>query len=85
MGSIVTNPPPRRCSPAAGIFAFGVACGAALATMLVMPIVVHEVRGEVQAAWDADVHAFVDREQAAYEQGRADAEALAALEKEEAQ
>ena len=53
-------------------FALGAATGAAAAGMLVCPLMVHEVRSELQAAWDADVRDSVQRCQAAYEAGRRD-------------
>jgi len=85
MGYIITNPPPRRCSPIAGLCVLCVSGGAALALLLVTPFIVHERVAEVQAAWDADVQAWAEQCDRAYQQGRADAEAMAALEKEAAQ
>jgi len=73
---------PRRCSPAAGILALGVAGGAFAGILLVTPLMLAEQRQTLEAAWDEDVAAWERHADAAYERGRADGIEFAGLARE---
>ena len=68
---------PRRCSPAAGILALGVAGGAFAGILLVTPLVVNEVRDDLNAQRAESEAAWERHAAAMYARGYEDALALA--------
>ena len=71
-----------RQNPAAGLIALGVITGSALTLLLVCPLLVAEVRHDLNAAWAEDVQAREAHSQAMYERGRSDELEMAALARE---
>ena len=63
-------------------FALGIATGMFAGVLLVTPLMLSEQRQEIQAAWDADVQAWAEQCDRAYQQGRLDAEEMQALARE---
>ena len=63
-------------------FVMGLVTGMAASLLLLAPLMVHDARSEIQAAWDADVQDSLRREQAAYDQGKHDALEAAELARE---
>lgn len=63
-------------------FVMGVVTGMAASLLLVTPLMVGEVRDDLNAAWAEDVQAWEDHSQAMYEQGKSDAFAIAAAARE---